>query len=40
MISTDSMLEAAFDYRETEPWKEQTESDDFAVRLLINMGML
>lgn len=31
MILTDSMLDAAFNFRMTEPWKELTDSDIFAV---------
>lgn len=33
MILTDSMLNAAFKFRETEAWKELTDSDIFAVKL-------
>ena len=33
MILTDNMLEAAFNFREAEPWKELTDSDIFAVKL-------
>lgn len=33
MILTDSMLDAAFKFRETEAWKELTDSDIFAVKL-------
>lgn len=32
MILTDSMLDAAFRFRESEPWAELTDSDIFAVR--------
>ena len=33
MILTDSMLDAAFGFRETEVWKELTDANIFAVRL-------
>lgn len=33
MILNDSMLSVAFRYRETNLWKELTDSDVFAVRL-------
>ena len=33
MILTDSMLEAAFNFRNAEPWKDLTDSDIFAVML-------